>query len=99
MMSIHSANLYRKILSMVALLAIALIVATPVFLTHHHHADPRGDTHCAICLFASAHVTPASAPFDFSNELISIPVVPAPDETFIPTPPIHTYDKRAPPSA
>jgi len=90
---------YRLRGAIVALLAAALFVATPFLLGHHHHSDLTENTRCAVCVFASAHVTPAPAPFELVPEQTSVPCVHTPDIAFVSSPRTHSRNERAPPSA
>lgn len=47
--------------AVLAVLAVTMFVLAPFLLSHHHHSDISEDTRCAVCVFASANVTPPPA--------------------------------------
>ncbi len=85
--------------AVLAFVAVAVFVATPFLLEHHHHSDLVENTQCAVCLLASAHITPAPATIDVALELTSIRLARTPDETLTSGPRTHTRNERAPPAA
>ena len=89
----------NRVRALLALLAIGLFVAAPLLLEHHHHSDLTQNAHCAVCTFASAHITPASAPFLLARNIASTPCPQTPDETLVSGPRVHTRNERAPPAA
>jgi hypothetical protein len=89
----------NRLVAVVALLAVALFVAAPYLLVHHHHADPSQNSRCAVCLFASAHVAPAQPAPAPPPELALTHCLYTADDTLIPGPRPHTRNQRAPPAA
>lgn len=83
----------------VTVLAVSLFVAAPFLIEHHHHSDLLENIHCAVCLFASAHVTPATSSIDVAPALATV-TFPCPgDEIFVASPHAHRCNQRAPPVA
>jgi hypothetical protein len=84
---------YRLKAAVVALLAVALFVATPFLLEHPHHSDLTENTRCAVCLVASAHVTPTRVVLNLVPEPTSFSCVHTPDDAFASRPRTHTRNE------
>jgi hypothetical protein len=92
-------NSHRLHAAVLALLAAAFFVATPFLLGSHHHSDWGEDFHCALCLLASAQVSPAAAQFEPAPAPEPVARAETPSDTIFLRPRTHPHQGRAPPAA
>jgi hypothetical protein len=83
--------------AILASLLAALFLATPLLLEFHDHSDLTEDTHCTICLFASAHVSSAPAPYVVTPPITWVTLVLAAPVTPVSNPHPLARNERAPP--
>ena len=83
--------------AILAFTAALLFVAAPILVEHHHHANPLDSAHCALCVFASGHVTRPPAPPTVAPQLTLVVFLRTTQESLPASPPANAQNKRAPP--
>ena len=90
---------FRLSATILALVALGMLVAAPLLINHPHHSELAHNNHCAVCALSTVHATLASAPSNLLPDHSAVARVPLSDIALTSGSNPRSWDNRAPPSA